>query len=117
MSGENSKLKFESLKKNYQFRKVYKQGRSISSKTTVVFFKKNAEQQINLGISISKKIGNSVVRHRLKRIYKEAFRLIAKDITAGYDFIIVARKGTDRFTYQKTVEELKKILVRGKIIR
>ena len=114
---EKSKLRIDSLKKNFQFKKVYRQGRSISSGVAILFYKKNGSKQINLGISISKKIGNSVMRHRLKRIYKEAFRQVAKSITYGYDFIIVARKETARLTYQGAVDELSKMLVRGKIIR
>jgi len=110
-------LKLDSLKKNYQFQKVYKHGKSVASKTIILYFKRNGTRQLNLGISISKKIGNSVQRHRLKRIYKEAFRQLREKIKDGYDFIIVARKGTAKTTYHEAVEELTKTFNRGKIIK
>jgi len=110
-------LKLESLKKNFQFQRVYRQGRSVSTKVIILYYKKNGVRQLNLGISISKKIGNSVQRHRLKRIYKEAFRQFRDKIREGYDFIIVARKGTANTTYHEAMEELTKTFKRGKIIR
>ena len=83
----------------------------------VLYYKKNGDDKNNLGISISKKVGNSVERHRLKRIFKEAFRQIKGDIKEGYDFVIVARKGTGRISYHEAIFELSKIMSRGKLIR
>lgn len=110
-------LKIGRLKKNFEFQKVYKQGKSIASKKIILFFKKNDNGNNNIGISVSKKIGNSVQRHRLKRIYKEAFRHINRDLKEGYDFIIVARRGTGQISYKETVLELMKIMSRGKLLR
>ena len=113
----NSLLKVGRLKKNFQFQKVYRQGKSLATKKMILYYKENGADKNNLGISISKKIGNSVERHRVKRIFKEAFRQIKSDIKEGYDFVIVARKGTGQISYHEAVVELLKIMSRGKLIR
>ncbi len=45
-----------------------------------------------LGISVSKKVGNSVIRHRIKRLIKEAFRLNQQHLKKGYDIVVIARQ-------------------------
>ena len=105
------------LKKNFQFQKVYRQGRSLSTKNIILFFKKNGEQINNLGISVSKKIGNSVQRHRIKRIYREAFFSFKDEMKEGYDFIIVARRGAGQILYHDAVADIYKILSRGRLVK
>ncbi|NLX90237.1 MAG: ribonuclease P protein component [Firmicutes bacterium] len=105
------------LKKNFQFQKVYRQGKSLSTPTTILFYKKNGAKKNYLGISISKKIGNSVQRHRLKRVYREAFLKLKGEVKEGYDFIIVARRGTRQISFHDAVNDLWKILSRGKLIK
>ena len=59
-------MKFtESLRKNSDFSKVYRQGRSKANYTVVLYVKENDSEQNRLGISVSKKVGNSVVRLRV----------------------------------------------------
>ncbi|HHU76861.1 MAG TPA: ribonuclease P protein component [Firmicutes bacterium] len=105
------------LKKNFQFQRIYRLGKSLSTKNMILFFKKNGGHDNNLGISISKKIGNSVQRHRLKRIYKEAFMNFKDVVKEGFDFIIVARRGAGHILYADAVNDLNKILSRGKLVR
>lgn len=120
MSKINNKkepLKIGRLKKNFQFQRVYRQGKSLSTKNTILFFKNNGGNNNNLGVSISKKIGNSVQRHRLKRIYREAFMRFKDEMKEGFDFIIVARRGAGQILFRDAVEDLYKILSRGKLVR
>lgn len=105
------------LKKNFQFQRVYRQGRSLSTPKTILFYKRNGDKVNNLGISISKKVGNSVQRHRLKRVYREAFLKLKGEMKEGYDFIIVARRGTGQISFHEAVTDLWKILSRGKLIK
>ena len=58
----------ESLKKNHQFQFVYKYGKSYANKYLVMYIKENGTERNRLGISVSKKVGNSVVRHRVTRL-------------------------------------------------
>lgn len=82
-----------SLKKNWQFRLVYNKGKSFANKNMVVFVLKNSMQVNRLGISASKKVGNSVVRNRTRRLIRESYRLFEKELTYGYDIVVIARQG------------------------
>ena len=85
-------MKFtESLKKHQDFSRVYKKGNSRANKYLVLLVLKNGLDKNRLGISVSKKIGNSVTRHHLVRLVREAFRLNRDRIQEGIDIIIVAR--------------------------
>ena len=69
-------MKFsESLKKNYQFQSVYRSGKSYANKYLVMYVMENGTGGNRIGISVSKKVGNSVVRHRLTRLLRESYRL------------------------------------------
>ena len=81
----------ESLKNNQQFRFVYKNGRSYANKYFIMYVKENGLDKNRIGISVSKKVGNSVVRHRVTRLIREAYRLNKDCICSGYDIVFVAR--------------------------
>ena len=81
----------ESLKKKRDFRTVYRDGKSYANRLLVMYTLKNDSDRNRLGISVSKKVGNSVVRHRVTRLIREAYRLNRANIDVGYDIVIVAR--------------------------
>lgn len=83
--------RFESLKKNKDFVVVYNHGKSLANRYFVMYKKANNLPYNRIGISVSKKVGNSVVRHRVTRLIRESNRLHAQDIAIGYDIIVVAR--------------------------
>lgn len=88
-------MKFsESLKKNRQFQFVYKNGRSRANKYLVMYIKENGLGINRIGISVSKKVGNSVVRHRVTRLVRESYRLHENIFNSGLDMVIVARVST-----------------------
>ncbi|MBO8462914.1 MAG: ribonuclease P protein component [Firmicutes bacterium] len=82
---------FESLKKNKDFVTVYQSGKSLANRYLVMYKKKNNLEYNRVGISVSKKVGNSVIRHRVTRLIRESNRLHADEIEVGYDLVIVAR--------------------------
>ena len=94
----------ESLKKNDDFRTVYKNGISYANKYLVMYVVANNLQKNNqpinrIGISISKKVGNSVVRHRFCRLVRESYRLHEKVFNSGLDIVVVARASAKECTY------------------
>ena len=89
MRGEFS---LESLKKNEAFQIVYKRGKSYANKYLVMYIMKNELEQNRIGISVSKKVGNSVVRHRLTRLIRESYRLHQDELEKSFDMIVIARK-------------------------
>ncbi|HOQ15841.1 MAG TPA: ribonuclease P protein component [Defluviitaleaceae bacterium] len=85
-------MKFtDSLKKNYQFRIVYNKGISSANRLLVMYLLKNGKDINRLGISVSKKVGNSVKRNRITRLIRESYRLIEDNIDRGWDIVIIAR--------------------------
>ncbi len=90
----------QSLKKNDDFKRVYKKGRSKADKRIVLYALKNHSDENRLGISISKKVGNSVVRHHVTRLIREVYRLHEEDFHIGWDLVVVVRKGQADITFR-----------------
>ena len=88
---EDTMIFSESLKKNNDFRNVYENGKSYANKMIVVYVWENGSSSNRVGISCSKKIGNSVVRHRFARLVREAYRLHEDMFNSGLDIVVVAR--------------------------
>lgn len=91
----------DSLKKNKDFQIVYKKGKSNANKYLVMYIMENHTEKNRIGISVSKKVGNSIVRHRLTRLIRESYRLQEDRFTRGLDMIIIAREGAKGRTYKE----------------
>ena len=83
-----------SIKVNNHFKYLYAKGSTIVCPYFILYYKKNNKNIRQLGITVSKKIGNAVVRNRAKRVLKEAYRLLELQIKNGYDFVLVSRSKT-----------------------
>lgn len=95
-------MKFsESLKKNKDFQTVYRQGKSYANKYLVLYIMENQTEKNRIGISVSKKVGNSVVRHHLTRLIRESYRLQEECFQRGYDLVVIARQGAKDVTYKE----------------
>lgn len=79
------------IKENHEFRRMYAKGRSGVSPYLVVYFRPNRRENNRLGITVSAKLGNAVVRNRVRRRLREIFRLNQCRMRQGNDIIIVAR--------------------------
>ena len=75
----------ESLKKNRDFQNVYRKGKSLANHYLVMYLLPNELNRNRLGISVSKKVGNSVVRHRLTRLIRESYRMSEENFRRGFD--------------------------------
>ena len=94
------------LRKNTEFRLVYRRGKSYANKLLVLYVfnnKKNINEENlhynKVGISVSKKVGNSVVRSRSKRLIYESYRLNKENMMPGHDFIFIARNAINEKKY------------------
>ena len=81
----------ESLKKNRDFQLVYRNGTSFANRYLVMYVWKNQLNINRIGISVSKKVGNSVVRHHLTRLIRESYRLNEEKFSCGYDLVVIVR--------------------------
>ena len=79
------------LKKNYEFRRVYKKGKSGASSLLAVYARPNRSGKNRLGLTVGAKLGNAVTRNRVRRRLREIYRLSQPELKRGYDIVIVAR--------------------------
>lgn len=95
-------MKFsDSLKKNTDFRRVYNKGSSHANRLLVMYVLPNDKEENRLGISVSKKVGNSVVRHHLTRLIRESYRLHEEMFQYGLDIVVIARVSAKNSTYHE----------------
>ena len=107
---------YESLKSNQNFQNVYKNGRSYANKYLVMYVLENRTDNLRVGISVSKKVGNSIVRHRLTRLIRESVRLNSGKIAKGYDLVIIARVSLKGKKYAETESAVLHLLKLHKIL-
>ena len=87
--------------KNRDFQVVYKKGKSYANKYLVMYVLENHTEENRLGISVSKKVGNSVIRHRITRLIRESYRLQESKFQNGFDIVVIARTTAKDKTYQE----------------
>ncbi|MDD3173044.1 MAG: ribonuclease P protein component [Herbinix sp.] len=105
----------ETLKNNEDFKEIYHTGRSFANKYLIMYIKKNDLNTNRLGISVSKKVGNSVVRHRITRLIRESYRLSEDSFLKGLDIIVVARVGARERKYSEIESALLHLMKLHKI--
>lgn len=100
-------MKFsESLRKNSYFQNVYKNGKSFANRLFVMYVLENNSGNNRLGISVSKKVGNSVIRHHITRLVREAYRLQEEMFNSGLDIVVIARVTAKNVTFHETEKAL-----------
>lgn len=100
-------MKFsESLKKTKDFSYVYNKGKSFCDNNLVLYIISNNMNINRIGISISKKVGNSVVRHHLARLIRESYRLNEEMFKIGFDIVVVVRKKGKDCTFKEIEQSI-----------
>ena len=89
------------VKENYEFRRIYRKGRSAVSSCMVVYCQKNRQGRSRLGVTVSTKLGHAVVRNKVRRRLREIYRLNREHMKPGYDVILVARVRAVHTPYRK----------------
>jgi len=103
------------LSKTSEFKKIFSEGRRIESKNLIIFILKNDYNFNRPGIIIKKEIGKAVVRNKIKRRLREAFRLINKKLSPGYDIIVLAKNNIRKSNYFEICYDLESLLYKGKL--
>lgn len=105
------------LKENRDFRRVFRRGKSFATSRLVLYYCDNREVCFRVGFSISKKVGNAVVRNRLKRTLRAGFQTLLPILVDKYiDIVIVCRKGAAEADYDELMQDVSKLLQRAKIV-
>ena len=100
-------MKFsESLKKNKDFSRVYNNGKSFANRYLVMYVLENHTPNNRLGISVSKKVGNSVIRHHITRLIRESYRLQEDMFNSGLDIVVIARSNAKNASYHEIASAL-----------
>ncbi|NLM73474.1 MAG: ribonuclease P protein component [Clostridiaceae bacterium] len=99
--------KWSVLKKNKEFHRVYSKGKYSASAFLVVYALPNHLGTVRTGITTSKKIGNAVLRNRMRRLIRENIRMIKDQIKSGQDIVVVARKSDPAASFDSIGKELR----------
>lgn len=106
------------LAKREDFNKVYRYGKSAANMQFVIYYKPNSQvEQFRMGVSASKKMGNAVVRNRLRRVIKEIVRHHADQIVPHHDLIVIVRKPAVDLDYHAAEKCLLHALKRAAMIK
>jgi len=105
------------LRKNSSFSYTYNKGRSISTHGLVLVYAETKSKHLKMGVSVSKKVGKSVVRNKVKRRVKEAFRLYIENLKQSYNYIFIARIPVVDMSFSEISGELTGLLRRAKLFK
>lgn len=94
----------ERLKKNQEFKEVYKAGRSFPRRAVVIWIKESLFSRTRVGVTYSKKINTAVKRNLLKRRTFEILKIA--DFKKGLDIVIILRKRAEELNFQELKEEI-----------
>jgi ribonuclease P protein component len=109
--------KSERIKKNSQFRFIYSRGKSYSNDKLVLYIFKNRKSINRIGLSVSKKVGKSVVRNRIKRLIREGYRLNKNMYKKGFDLIFIARAGAKNAKFTDIERSVIYLMKKGGLLK
>ena len=95
----------DTIKNNYEFRRLYAKGRSAVSPTLVVYMRRTRRSRNRVGFTVTVKIGKAVVRNRVRRRLREIYRLHEAELLPGTDMVVVARGRSVEAAYRKLEED------------
>ncbi len=105
------------VKENYEFRRIYRKGKSVVSPYLVLYCQRNRQGKTRLGVTVSTKLGKAVVRNRVRPRLREIWRLNLPQMAPGWDVILVARGRAVRASYQKLDKEYRCLLKEAELWR
>lgn len=107
--------KIEVIKSNEEFQKVFEKGHSIYGRYLVVYFLHTDLNIIRVGFCVGKKLGNAVIRNRVKRLLREAAKTVFTPDMGGWDILLVAKKSTCQISLSNIIMEIKNIIDKARL--
>ncbi|MEC0093775.1 ribonuclease P protein component [Paenibacillus macquariensis] len=106
------------LRNRADFSRVYRHGRSFANHQFVVYwFRKKEVEQFRVGISVSKKVGNAVVRNRMRRLVKEIVRHHDAELIEHVDLVFIVRKGALTMPYKDMERSVLHVLRKASLLK
>lgn len=111
------KKKFR-IKKNEEFQQVFHKGESFANRQFVIYIlQKDNQDYFRIGLSVSKKIGNAVMRNQIKRYIRQSFLEMKDDLLTERDYVVIARKPAAQMDFHEVKSSLAHVLRKGKVVR
>lgn len=104
------------LKKNRDFQRVYQKGMSYANHMMVLYLLQQKTKQKKVGFAAGKRLGNAVIRNRVKRLLREVYRLNQHRLIDGIELLLVGRKPIIDVGYQEVDRAFKALCKRAKIL-
>lgn len=105
------------LRNRADFSRVYRGGKSFANSQFVVYWsRQRIADPFRLGVSVSKKVGNAVVRNRMRRVVKEIIRHYEGKIAPQTDLIIIVRKPAITMKYAELEKSIAHVLRRAGLL-
>ncbi|MBM7609504.1 ribonuclease P protein component [Lysinibacillus composti] len=110
--------KRQRVKKNEDFQKVFKKGKSFANRQFVVYcLQKEEQEEFRIGLSVGKKIGKAVTRVQIKRYIRQVFLELKEEVRQDMDYVIIARHPAATLDFHETKKSLEHVLKIAKVLK
>ncbi|MCZ2259032.1 ribonuclease P protein component [Sporosarcina sp. G11-34] len=110
--------KRQRIKKNEEFQKVFKSGKSFANRQFIVYcYRKEEQTEFRIGLSVSKKVGNAVTRNRIKRYVRQAFLEMKDELQNNMDYVIIARHQAAKIDFHESKKSLQHVLRIARVLK
>lgn len=107
----------ERLRRRVDFEYVYKHGERVADRTFICYIARREGAGRKFGMAVSRKVGNAVVRNRVKRRIREAYRHLRKHLRDDVTIVIVARAPAAQLTADECEDTIGRLLRKGDVVR
>lgn len=97
------------VKRDKDFQAIFSEGKSVANRQFVVYYLEKEQEHFRLGLSVSKRLGNAVVRNRIKRRLRHLVQEFAPQLK-HWDFVVIARSGVAELTTAELKKNLRHVL-------